>query len=200
MNLTYSKVDIPLQLLCKISNTNSLNKVVDTPLRETLSDSSICEEDKDKIFPNWMIDINEEMNISQESTSEDGGQIQNVHETRKMSIKTSDVFSQCKKTDYKHFLQSQYQSVKNQRGKNFNFRVKPKTQNFTSRKTKTERWCEGQAELQKTLFETFEDDPGCYFSENDGRNVEEQPSISNSRYTLKNNKSKVKILIIFRYC
>jgi hypothetical protein len=73
VNLTYSKVDVPLQSLCKMEFTKSLNKVIDTPVRDTFQESTLFEEDeKIKEISNFFIEPDEELGISQESTSENG--------------------------------------------------------------------------------------------------------------------------------
>jgi hypothetical protein len=107
VNLNYSKVDVPLQMFCRTPNTRSLHKYVDTPSRETFGNSfyfiSIDPQTHRTLIPDIdpmdfekvLNERDEEMGISQESTSEDNNQRKyrtNAGNIRKMSVKTSELF------------------------------------------------------------------------------------------------------------
>lgn len=159
VNLFYHKIQIPSQTLCKIPNTQSLHKIIDTPMRDTLSSEGSSENEEMTFYPEFEYPQAEDMGISQESTSEDGHpQVSNINLIRKMSIRTSDIFSECKITDFKSFY-DQYQTTKNNENKKFGFKnLKHARANFSMKKVKSEKVFMTKAQPQKHVFQKFEDD------------------------------------------
>ena len=76
--LTYSKVDIPTQIFKHGPSTKSLHKVIDTPMRETGSNSSMLEEMDPSDFQNIFEEQEEESlmvtgNVLQQQKTQNSG-------------------------------------------------------------------------------------------------------------------------------
>jgi hypothetical protein len=140
-------------------------------------------EDDIEDVPNLYIEPDEEFGYSQESTNEDAVHREpngTVNMIRKMSVKTSDIFTNCKQTDYKNFYK-EYNSVRNQDKKNLNFNISSRLKNNLSVKKAPIAGDEAEVEPEtsKNIFDQFEEDMANLFSENEGLNVDEQPSVAN---------------------
>lgn len=194
--LTYSKVDVPQQSLCKMEFTKSLNKVIDTPIRDTLQESTLFEDDeKIKEISNFFIEPEEELGLSQESTSENGYQKEewnNASLIPKISIKTSRVFTDWKTTDFENFYK-EYRTVTSKMTKNFSFRLVKKTQNnFSVRKVKPPSENNNEKTKINKIFERFDSDVGNFLWENNNDlATEEQPSLIHLKYSMKTSKSNI---------
>lgn len=191
-NLTYGKIDVPLQTLCKMRHSHSLNKFIDSPARETMWNSSTIEEEPEEEIREWLEYNNDQCGISQESTSEDGAH--HPHNTmlaRKMSIKSSAIFTDCKATNYENFWK-EYGTVKNKLSQDKNMDSRKKTQsNFSVKKVESKQILNATAEsTNNQMFENFDKEVSSFFNENHDSALDEQPIVLKPKYGMRSSRSK----------
>ena len=77
---------------------------------------------------------------------------------RKISIKTSDIFTSWKQTDYQQFCK-EYQTVKNKCLREIPFKsTKILEQNFTARKNRNQNYKTNKSNTANNMFDQFDDE------------------------------------------